>query len=73
MNFYEFEKTDDLLGWDTQKVYISNFTAQEVKSLWEITEGKSLRERLQYIEQNAKLLGKTFKPLKITESFSMSW
>lgn len=73
MNFYKFKKTDDLLGWDTQEIYVSDFTTQEVESLWEITNGRNLQERLQYIEQNAVLLGKTFKPLEITASFSMSW
>lgn len=71
MRIYQFTLFDDLLGWDVTKKYISDFTEEEITSLWEITKGKHFKDRLEYIKQNAKLLGKTFNDLKIDKSFGM--
>ena len=71
MNIYKFRLDDDLLGWDVVETYISDFTEEEIASLWEISKNKKFRDRLNYIEGTAVLLEKTFKPLEINKTFSM--
>lgn len=71
MKVYSFTLCDDLLGWDNTENYISDFTKEEITSLWEITKSKCFADRLAYIKENAKLLGKTFDTLKVDKGFSM--
>ncbi len=70
MNYYRFIVKDDDFG-DYSELFLSDFLPNEITLLWNMTEGKSYRERIAYISENAKLLNKRFELINETNTFYM--
>ena len=70
MNYYRFIVKDDDFG-DFSEMFSSDFLPNEITLLWNMPEGKSYRERIAYISENAKLLNKRFELINETNTFYM--